>query len=169
METIFGAEIRSPPKVLLALLIVIGLLVCLLSGEVCECQSVSAPPPIPWQASRALAVIEVAGVDPRRRLVLIRRDNVEHSIMIGARLCCGRAKHSPRRRSGCYARNVANPQRQRTGEFCAPTGGCGLMAAVAAGACTAAAAPDNAGFSGRNDILADAAAIGTRGARRSCR
>jgi flagellar protein FliO/FliZ len=30
-----------------------------------------------------LAVIDVAAVDPRRRLVLIRRDNVEHLVMIG--------------------------------------------------------------------------------------
>jgi flagellar protein FliO/FliZ len=30
-----------------------------------------------------LAVIDVAPVDPRRRLVLIRRDNVEHLVMIG--------------------------------------------------------------------------------------
>src|ERR1700739_2688748 len=32
-----------------------------------------------------LAVIDAAAVDGRRRLVLVRRDNIEHLLMIGAR------------------------------------------------------------------------------------
>ena len=37
---------------------------------------------VPWTAPR-LAVIDAATVDGRRRLVLIRRDNIEHLLMIG--------------------------------------------------------------------------------------
>ena len=38
---------------------------------------------MPADASRELAVIDAAPIDGRRRLVLIRRDNVEHLLMIG--------------------------------------------------------------------------------------
>jgi flagellar protein FliO/FliZ len=82
METIFGAEMPIAAKVLLALLIVIGLaggvfyLVRFVSANRFGAASLRGRQP-------RLAVIEVAGVDPRRRLVLIRRDNVEHLIMIG--------------------------------------------------------------------------------------
>ncbi len=34
--------------------------------------------------SRRLSVIEVAPLDARRRLVLVRRDNVEHLLLLGA-------------------------------------------------------------------------------------
>jgi len=34
-------------------------------------------------AANRLAVVDAAAVDGRRRLVLIRRDNVEHLLMIG--------------------------------------------------------------------------------------
>jgi flagellar protein FliO/FliZ len=82
METIFGAEMPIAAKVLLALLIVIGLA----GGVFYLVRFVGAsrfgPTSIRGRQPR-LAVIEVAGVDPRRRLVLIRRDNVEHLIMIG--------------------------------------------------------------------------------------
>jgi flagellar protein FliO/FliZ len=82
METIFGTEMPVAAKVLLALLIVIGLaggvfyLVRFISASRFGAASLRGRQP-------RLAVIEVAGVDPRRRLVLIRRDNVEHLIMIG--------------------------------------------------------------------------------------
>src|SRR5580692_6187927 len=82
METIFGAEMPIAAKVLLALLIAIGLA----GGVFYLVRFVGAsrfgPTSIRGRQPR-LAVIEVAGVDPRRRLVLIRRDNVEHLIMIG--------------------------------------------------------------------------------------
>ena len=42
----------------------------------------SAPPPQRGRMPR-LAVIDAAAVDGRRRLVLVRRDNVEHLLMIG--------------------------------------------------------------------------------------
>jgi flagellar protein FliO/FliZ len=82
METIFGAEMPIAAKVLLALLIVVGLaggvfyLVRFVSASRFGAASLRGRQP-------RLAVIEVAGVDPRRRLVLIRRDNVEHLLMIG--------------------------------------------------------------------------------------
>jgi len=82
METIFGAEMPIAAKVLLALLIVLGLaggvfyLVRYISASRFGAAALRGRQP-------RLAVIEVAGVDPRRRLVLIRRDNVEHLLMIG--------------------------------------------------------------------------------------
>src|SRR5580692_12290583 len=82
METIFGAEMPIAAKVLLALLIAIGLA----GGVFYLVRFVGAsrfgPTSIRGRQPR-LAVIEVAGVDPRRRLILVRRDNVEHLIMIG--------------------------------------------------------------------------------------
>lgn len=33
--------------------------------------------------TRRLDVVEVANLDPRRRLVLVRRDNVEHLLLLG--------------------------------------------------------------------------------------
>src|SRR5580692_3961596 len=82
METIFGAEMPIAAKVLLALLIAIGLA----GGVFYLVRFVGAsrfgPTSIRGRQPR-LAVIEVAGVDGRRRLVLIRRDNVEHLVMIG--------------------------------------------------------------------------------------
>jgi len=37
----------------------------------------------PGSGERRLAVIEVAQIDPRRRLVLIRRDATEHLLLLG--------------------------------------------------------------------------------------
>jgi flagellar biogenesis protein FliO len=82
METLFGAEMPIAAKVLLALLIVLGL-----AGAVFYVVRYASPGRFVSSALRGrqprLAVIEVAGVDQRRRLVLIRRDNVEHLLMIG--------------------------------------------------------------------------------------
>jgi flagellar protein FliO/FliZ len=82
METLFGAEMPIAAKVLLALLIVLGL-----AGGVFYVVRYASPGRFGTAALRGrqprLAVIEVAGVDQRRRLVLIRRDNVEHLLMIG--------------------------------------------------------------------------------------
>jgi flagellar protein FliO/FliZ len=82
METLFGAEMPIAAKVLLALLIVLGL-----AGAVFYVVRYASPGRFVTSALRGrqprLAVIEVAGVDQRRRLVLIRRDNVEHLLMIG--------------------------------------------------------------------------------------
>jgi flagellar protein FliO/FliZ len=82
METLFGADMPIAMRIILALVIVIGLA----SGVFYVLRYVSADrlgsTGIRGRQPR-LAVIEIAGVDPRRRLLLIRRDNVEHLIMIG--------------------------------------------------------------------------------------
>lgn len=36
-----------------------------------------------WRAGRRLEIVEAIGLDPRRRLVLVRRDNVEHLLLTG--------------------------------------------------------------------------------------
>jgi flagellar biogenesis protein FliO len=111
METIFGAEMPIAAKVLLALLIVIGLA----GGFFYVARYVSASrfgaAALRGRQPR-LAVIEVAGVDPRRRLVLIRRDNVEHLLMIGGptdvvvepnilrAVAVGASREAPQARSG---------------------------------------------------------------------
>ena len=38
---------------------------------------------IPSKRQKRLAVVEVAAVDPKRRLVLVKRDQVEHLLLIG--------------------------------------------------------------------------------------
>jgi flagellar protein FliO/FliZ len=82
METIFGTEMPIAAKVVLALVIVIsmagGIFYVLRYVGANRIGSIG----IRGRQPR-LAVTEVAGVDPRRRLLLIRRDNVEHLIMIG--------------------------------------------------------------------------------------
>src|SRR5215472_3236338 len=82
METIFGAEMPIAAKVLLALMIVIAL-----AGGVFYLVRYVSAGRFGTAALRGrqprLALIEVAGIDTRRSLVLIRRDNVEHLLMIG--------------------------------------------------------------------------------------
>ncbi len=38
---------------------------------------------VPSKRQKRLTIVEVAAVDPKRRLVLIKRDQVEHLVMIG--------------------------------------------------------------------------------------
>jgi flagellar protein FliO/FliZ len=82
METIFGTEMPFAAKILLALMIVIGLA----AGAFYMVRRFGAAgfgvTTLRGRQPR-LALIEVAGVDARRSLVLIRRDNVEHLLMIG--------------------------------------------------------------------------------------
>src|SRR5215470_793740 len=82
METIFGAEMPIAAKVLLALMIVIAL-----AGGVFYLVRYVSAGRLGTTALRGrqprLALIEVAGIDARRSLVLIRRDNVEHLLLIG--------------------------------------------------------------------------------------
>lgn len=82
MEQIFGIEMPFAAKVLLALMIVIGLAAC---AFYVVRRFGAAGFGVAMQRGRQprLALIEVAGVDQRRSLVLIRRDNVEHLLMIG--------------------------------------------------------------------------------------
>jgi hypothetical protein len=81
LDTLFGAEMPPAVRFLLAFLIVLGLI------------GVTAWAVRRFGAGRLganargrqprLAVIDYASVDGRRRLILVRRDNVEHLLMIG--------------------------------------------------------------------------------------
>ncbi len=81
-ETLFGAEIPLAVRFFLAFLIVLGLIGAAAwavrrfgSGRYRGAGQRSRQP--------RLAVIDHASVDARRRLILIRRDNVEHLLLIG--------------------------------------------------------------------------------------
>jgi hypothetical protein len=82
METLFGAEMPLAVRFFIAFLIVLGLIGATAwavrrfgSGRLGHAGARGRQP--------RLAVIDSAPVDGRRRLVLIRRDNVEHLLMIG--------------------------------------------------------------------------------------
>jgi len=81
-ESLFGAEMPLPVRFFIAFLIVLGLIgltawiVRRFGGERLGAATGRGRQP-------RLAVIDAAAVDGRRRLVLIRRDNVEHLLMIG--------------------------------------------------------------------------------------
>ena len=73
-----------------------------------------------------LAVIDAAAVDGRRRLVLVRRDNVEHLLMIGGpsdivvepnivRAMPGRDQMAPRPRSAASSRRASHRCRMPAG------------------------------------------------------
>jgi len=81
-ESLFGAEMPLPVRFFIAFLIVLGLIgvtawtVRRFGGERLGAATARGRQP-------RLAVIDAAAVDGRRRLILIRRDNVEHLLMIG--------------------------------------------------------------------------------------
>jgi flagellar biogenesis protein FliO len=81
-ETLFGAEMPLALRFFIAFIIVLGLIggtayvVRRFGAERLGGGSGRGRPP-------RLAVIDAAAVDGRRRLILIRRDNVEHLLMIG--------------------------------------------------------------------------------------
>ena len=81
-ETLFGAEMPLTVRFFLAFLIVLGLIGAAAwavrrfgSGRYGSAGQRGRQP--------RLAVIDHASVDARRRLILIRRDNVEHLLLIG--------------------------------------------------------------------------------------
>ena len=82
MESLFGAEMPLPVKFFLAFLFVLAVIGVVFwivrmfgfSGQRLEGMRGRQP---------RLAVIDAAMVDGRRRLILIRRDNIEHLLMIG--------------------------------------------------------------------------------------
>ena len=81
-ETLFGAEMPLAVRFFLAFLIVLGLIGAAAwavrrfgSGRYGGAGQRGRQP--------RLAVIDHASVDARRRLILIRRDNVEHLLLIG--------------------------------------------------------------------------------------
>jgi len=81
-ETLFGAEMPLAARFLLAFLIVLGLI-----GATAWAVRRFGAGRLGSSGSRGrqprLAVIDYASVDGRRRLILVRRDNVEHLLMIG--------------------------------------------------------------------------------------
>src|SRR5581483_6358497 len=82
MESLFGLEMPTAGKVVIALAIVVGLL----AGITWAIRRYGADH-FGNAATRGrqprLAVVDAAAVDGRRRLVIVRRDNVEHLLMIG--------------------------------------------------------------------------------------
>ena len=82
MDFLFGAEMPLAVQFFIAFVVVLALiggtawLVRRFGGERLGASSARGRQP-------RLAVIDAAAVDGRRRLVLIRRDNVEHLLMIG--------------------------------------------------------------------------------------
>src|SRR5271170_4467790 len=80
-DQLFGAEVPLPVKFFLAFAFVLGLILAVAwavrrfgSGRLGANTRGRQP---------RLAVIDYASVDGRRRLILVRRDNVEHLLMIG--------------------------------------------------------------------------------------
>ena len=80
-ETLFGPEIPLPAKFFIAFAVVLAL-IGLTAWLVRRFGSNRLGGGARGRQPR-LAVIDAATVDGRRRLVLIRRDNVEHLLMIG--------------------------------------------------------------------------------------
>jgi flagellar protein FliO/FliZ len=81
-ETLFGAEMPLAVRFFLAFLIVLGLI-----GATAWAVRRFGSGRLGGSSGRGrqprLAVIDYASVDARRRLILVRRDNVEHLLMIG--------------------------------------------------------------------------------------
>jgi flagellar protein FliO/FliZ len=83
LDSLLGVELSLPVKAILVFVVVLALLGIItwlfrrIRGD-----RLGASPARGGRQPR-LAVIDAAAVDTRRRLVLIRRDNVEHLIMIG--------------------------------------------------------------------------------------
>jgi flagellar protein FliO/FliZ len=81
-ETLFGAEMPLAVRFFLAFLIVLGLI-----GVTAWAVRRFGSGRLGGSSARGrqprLAVIDYASVDARRRLILVRRDNVEHLLMIG--------------------------------------------------------------------------------------
>jgi len=82
LETLFGAEMPLAVRFFLAFLIVLGLI-----GATAWAVRRFGAGRLGGASTRGrqprLAVIDYASVDGRRRLVLVRRDNVEHLLIIG--------------------------------------------------------------------------------------
>src|SRR5438105_11707943 len=81
MDFLFGADMPLAVRFLVAFVIVLGLiggtayLIRRFGGERLAAAGRGRQP--------RLAVVDAAAVDGRRRLILIRRDNVEHLLLIG--------------------------------------------------------------------------------------
>jgi flagellar protein FliO/FliZ len=82
LDSIFGVELPLPVKLVVAFVVVLAL-IGLATWALRRIGGDRIGAPAARGRQPRLAVIDAAAVDGRRRLVLIRRDNVEHLIMIG--------------------------------------------------------------------------------------
>ena len=82
LEQIFGSELGLPARAVVALLLVLAL-IALTVWLVRRFGDTRAIKTGGRGRQQRLAVLDSAVVDARRRLVLIRRDNIEHLILIG--------------------------------------------------------------------------------------
>jgi flagellar protein FliO/FliZ len=82
LDVLFGADMPLAPRLVIALAVVVGLL-----GATTWMIHRRGTQRLDATSTRGrqphLAVIDVAAVDARRRLILIRRDSVEHLMLIG--------------------------------------------------------------------------------------
>lgn len=74
-------ETESYLRFVLALAFVLGLIGLL--AMLAKRFNLGFPTPMKTGRDRRLAVVEVAPIDSRRRLVLLRRDGVEHLVLLG--------------------------------------------------------------------------------------
>ncbi|MGQ4273276.1 flagellar biosynthetic protein FliO [Terrihabitans sp. B22-R8] len=83
LDQIFGTSLPLPVRFLLAFVIVLGL-IALVAWVIRRLAGRRLPVATASRARQPrLGVLDAFAIDARRRLVLIRRDNVEHLIMIG--------------------------------------------------------------------------------------
>ena len=82
LETVFGQNMPPAAKFLIAFVVVLAL-IALTAWLVRRFASDRFGASAARGRQPRLAVIDAAAVDSRRRLVLVRRDNVEHLLMIG--------------------------------------------------------------------------------------
>ncbi len=82
MDSLFGMEMPLPAKLVVAFVIVLAL-IGIATWIIRRVGGGGLAASSPRGRAPRLAVIDAAAVDGRRRMVLIRRDNVEHLIMIG--------------------------------------------------------------------------------------
>src|SRR6266511_2445248 len=82
MFDLFGAELSLPVKFILAFVVVLALIAAA-TWLIRRFGATRLGGSSARGRQPRLAVIDAASVDSRRRLVLIRRDNVEHLVLIG--------------------------------------------------------------------------------------
>jgi flagellar protein FliO/FliZ len=82
VDSLLGVELPLPVKLIVAFLIVLAL-IALATWVMRRMGGTTLATSAARGRQPRLAVIDAAAVDGRRRLVLIRRDNVEHLVMIG--------------------------------------------------------------------------------------
>ncbi|HET9904756.1 MAG TPA: flagellar biosynthesis protein FliO [Xanthobacteraceae bacterium] len=82
IDSLLGVELPLPVKLIVAFVVVLAL-IALATWVFRRLGGDRASPSVARGRQPRLAVIDAASVDGRRRLVLVRRDNVEHLIMIG--------------------------------------------------------------------------------------